>query len=418
MSASTTANGETGSHTPRPRIRPPARLGRGILPVAKYFAAIAAAALLLIGVGCQREPPSLNPLFKVAVYVASSSGEIRVLDGLNFSLIARLRVGGRPSGLIFNPARNEVYAIGSDSHYLTVIDVNTASVVARIRLPEIPSAIFLTGQHSEALLPAGANHGMLIRVDLPSRTVVTTLRLGRHPSAVAVDATGRTAIVADEGDNAVSIVDLQAWSVLATVPVGGQPVKIIALPYGSKAFVLCPGSNEISVLDLKSHALITDLPVGPDPADMVLKPDGGEIYVSNNGGATVNAIDTSANQISGTMLAGSHPVGLYVYDPPNHADVLYVANAGSNSVSMIRVDDRKVIANVSVGETPFELRGGPFGRYLFVEDRGSNDVGVIATDVNSATPAPALLTVLPTPPSPTALAVVSYRRTQTPVRQK
>ena len=63
----------------------------------------------------------------------------------------------------------------------------------------------------------------------------------------------------------------------------------------------------------------------------------------------------------------------------------YVANAGTNNVSVINVATNTVTATVPVGTTPFYLATTPVGGYVYVTNFYSNDVSVINTATNSLT---------------------------------
>jgi YVTN family beta-propeller protein len=69
--------------------------------------------------------------------------------------------------------------------------------------------------------------------------------------------------------------------------------------------------------------------------------------------------------------------------------MLFVANNGSNNVSMMDIDNRKTLAAVPAGNGPVKLALSPDGSYLLAANSHSNDVTVIRTAAR------ALLTVIP-----------------------
>jgi len=376
---------------PRPRPRP-------------ACLAVLTAGLLLAA--CTPPAPRLAPGVHSSIYVAGDPDEVRVFDALNYRLQARLHVAAHPIALSFNPARNEVYCLSDLGREVTVITVLGPSVGAAIRLPARPAAMALNGSGTHLYVVTGTvpgEPGELLDLDLGARRIAGRLAVGRAPHSVAIAANGDQVAVSNGGDDTVSLIDPLHWTLQATVGVAHGPSQIVILPYGHKLFVLCPAANAVAVVDTQLHALLTYLPVGPRPAQLALKPDGGEIYVSNGEAGSLNIIDTAANEVAGTLLTGKNPEGITVEQTVAGAVTVYVANQGSNTVSVMRMDDRKTVGLIPVGTGPDRLVLGPTGRTLFVEDAVSGDIAVVITDFNS------LVTMLPTPAAPRALQLVTFQ---------
>src|SRR5947209_3588204 len=85
--------------------------------------------------------------------------------------------------------------------------------------------------------------------------------------------------------------------------------------------------------------------VGPQPFG-VGDAGGGLLYVANNGGSTVSIIDTAANALAGTVTVGSGP-GEVATDPA--AGRAYVGNFNDGTVSVINTASRSTIATLSPG---------------------------------------------------------------------
>ncbi|MBI1746574.1 MAG: beta-propeller fold lactonase family protein [Acidobacteria bacterium] len=84
---------------------------------------------------------------------------------------------------------------------------------------------------------------------------------------------------------------------------------------------------------------------------------------------------------------------------PTHAQQMaYVTNSGSNTVSIIDIDNNTVVGTVSVGTRPSSLSITPDGTRVYVVNTGSNNVSVIDTATNrviatiSVGPAPHFIT--------------------------
>ena len=59
-----------------------------------------------------------------------------------------------------------------------------------------------------------------------------------------------------------------------------------------------------------------DITVGSRPNGIAYDPDNKKMYVANDGSNTVSVINTSNNTLNTTITVGSHPDGV-AYDPDN-----------------------------------------------------------------------------------------------------
>jgi YVTN family beta-propeller protein len=116
------------------------------------------------------------------------------------------------------------------------------------------------------------------------------------------------------------------------------------------------------VIDTASNMVVgAPIPVGTGPAGVAITPDGKYAYVANNGivfptpvpGTTVSVIDTTSNTVltgpGFPITVGSFPNAVAVTPDGKYA---YVANSGSNNVSVIATATNTVVATLAVGNGP------------------------------------------------------------------
>src|SRR3990172_7061459 len=77
--------------------------------------------------------------------------------------------------------------------------------------------------------------------------------------------------------------------------------------------------------------------------------------------------------------------------------LLYFTNFGSNTVSVLEINSRRVLASIEVGAEPDALALTPDGRYVLVLGSQSNDLAVVDAVRRS------LLTVVPLGQKPRAI---------------
>ena len=169
-------------------------------------------------------------------------------------------------------------------------------------------------------------------------------------------------------------------------------------------YVLEINANRIYRLSDKSYTKQRSAETGNRPYAAELSPDGRTLAVSNWGGESVSLIDPETLKEQARINTGSHPNEM-TWD---RAGRLFVANSGSNSVSVI--ENGKVTETIKtsldpkalVGSTPDAVVISHDGKRMYVANADNNDVAVIniAEKGDSKT-----LGFIPTGWYPTALAI-------------
>jgi YVTN family beta-propeller protein len=122
--------------------------------------------------------------------------------------------------------------------------------------------------------------------------------------------------------------------------------------------------------------------VGASPRNVAISPDSTRAYVANAGSNSVSVINTATNTVVTTLGVGSNPVKIAI--TPNGARA-YVTNNGAKSVSVINTATNTVVATVGVGTNPVDVSITPDGTRAYVTNAGSNSTSVIDTSTNAVT---------------------------------
>lgn len=124
------------------------------------------------------------------------------------------------------------------------------------------------------------------------------------------------------------------------------------------------------------------------------------VFVANTGSNTVSVIDAASNTVIGTV-----PVGVR----PRHVEVspdgrrVFVSNQGSDTVSVIDVASHAVVATIAVGDAPVGLAASPDNLKVYVtHDSGANADPVWVIDVATFTATLAFTLPNQAVPEPTA----------------
>ena len=132
------------------------------------------------------------------------------------------------------------------------------------------------------------------------------------------------------------------------------------------------------------------------PETLAITQNGPFAYVANNGSDTVSVINIPTGQVSDSILVGSGPWGTAI--SPDQTQV-YVTNNQGNNVSVINAASGSVVATIPVQSSPLGVSFTPDGKEVYVVNGSSNTVSVI----NPATQT--VITTVPVQNSPVGVAM-------------
>ncbi len=210
----------------------------------------------------------------------------------------------------------------------------------------------------------------------------------RFIAGIALGRQGELYVVNNQGDTVYKL-NASNGSVLASAKVGYRPFAIAVSPDFKTVAVTNWGGKSVSLLDSATLKQIAQVPVGAQPADLAYAADG-RLFVANAGSNSVSVI--LGNQVIETIKTsldphdpvGSTPDALAV--SPN-GRLLFVANADNNDVAMIDIARRaqsRVLGFIPTGWYPSAIGITPDGTKLLVatgKGMGSRaTVPVLGTD--------------------------------------
>ena len=150
--------------------------------------------------------------------------------------------------------------------------------------------------------------------------------------------------------------------------------------YREYAYVTNGGSNTVTVLDVVNVRVDRELAVGQKPVAVAASPIRNEVYVVNSGAAdglgSVSVINAENNTVAGAINVHRQPVSIEI---DSTGGLAYVANSGSNTISVLDLKARREIAAMGAGEEPVDARLSPDNKTLVVANRRGNSVSLFDT---------------------------------------
>jgi YVTN family beta-propeller protein len=261
----------------------------------------------------------------------------------------------------------------------------------------------------------GAGGNDLTVIDIAQRKVTGHVTLGGAPAAVALSVDARFAYVSQSASNTVAVVDTRTQQVVARVMVGPGP-RALAFGYSVNAvvlFVTVSGGNAVAVVDPDARKVLATIPVGTHPAGVAVatfgtgivaaNPNESEVYVANTGSDTVSIISALQRKVIATIPTPGSPVGVVI---PSSGGVAYVSTSDGAVLAV-------GLASHTVLGTLYRLPGGAAGQMdydavtgeIYVPDAAGGAVAVLAP-ANSGGRLPVEPDrTLPIPGGPAAVAI-------------
>lgn len=102
----------------------------------------------------------------------------------------------------------------------------------------------------------------------------------------------------------------------------------------------------------------------------------GTVWVTNRFLDRVARFDAATGVVRGMTAVERAPIGIVL---PAGTGKVYVSNEGSNTVSVLSASGMALLKTIPTGPRPHHMIADPSGRFVYVAEYGSNQVGLIDT---------------------------------------
>jgi YVTN family beta-propeller protein len=206
------------------------------------------------------------------------------------------------------------------------------------------------------------------------------------PAGLAISRDGRQLYVVLNLSNRLAEIDTATGEMLRSWPVGVAPYDVVLV--GDKAYVSNWGGRlpdddsltgpagqgtrvrvdavryiasegSVSVIRLSQKTFVDQIMVGLHSSGIASSPDGRYVVVANAGSDTLSVIDTGTDKVIETIWAKPSPADLFGASPNALAfnpsgDTLFVANGTQNAIAVFRFDpvESKLLGLIPVGWFP------------------------------------------------------------------
>ena len=379
----------------------------------KFLPAIFLALLVEFGCGGGYQPPSdgqQQPAHFAYVLNnnpigSSASSTIRVSDD---SIVRTESAGIRSaSEVISGDNASELFIANAGDDSVTEYSLDTTPNPIKINLPVGAQPVALASTTSSRVFTVNSGTtagcpnagGSVSVIDTAALAVVRTTCVGSsaygRPSAIAQLPNGGKLYVIDSRVS-ISVLDPSGSTVLSTISPGldvspWYPTSVTSSLDGNYVFVLDktrlggrPHYAGVWIITTSNDMVASLVGGGGHPDFSVLDTRLNRLYVTDDSSNTVSVFDASSVNVANdppmptlaTVNVGSGPVGVTALPDGTK---FYVANGGSNDVTVVDASSFEVLTTVTVGQGPAFIQSEPTSSKVYVADRGSSDLAIIGT---------------------------------------
>jgi len=324
-------------------------------------------ALTLVTVTVLALPLAAQNRRAVIVQTNSAGDNIHLIDAATNKVVGEINGIEVNHGAAAAPDGTHLYITNEAEHRLDVVDTKTLKVSGHVPLSDRPNNLSISKDGKRVYVAIVAQPGAVDVIDTATLQKIKTIptKGGIHNTFVTPD--GKFVIAGSIVGRLITVIDSNTNEPVWTMPFdnGVRPIAFETNPDGStkRMFVQISDFHGFSIVDFAAHkeierVTLPELPKDQQNWEMLqgspshgigVAPDGKTLWVCSKVNHAIYAYSMPDLKLLGGVPVGHHPDWL-TFSPDSRS--VYVANAGSNSVSVVDIASRKEISKIPVGQVP------------------------------------------------------------------
>ncbi|PSL46301.1 YVTN family beta-propeller protein [Chitinophaga niastensis] len=307
-------------------------------------------------------------LFLTAAAFAQNKTNLHHAENSSPAVNARIEL---PNGWSLTPAGESVplssdlplnMALSPDGNYVAVTNngngkqnIDLINLKEKKRVQEVPVGtawLGLTfGKKYPYLYASGGNNNIIVRYILDKNRLINkdTLTLGLpwpkdkiSPTGLTLDEKNKRLYVVTKENNALYACDLQTMKPIRMISLSAEAYTCVLNPVLPELYISAWGGRKIWVYNTHLDKLVDSVTVEDHPNDMAISCNGKWLYVANANSNTVSVVNSSSKKVVETVNAALYPdapIGSTTNSVALSADdkTLYIANADNNCLAVFDV---------------------------------------------------------------------------------
>lgn len=191
--------------------------------------------------------------------------------------------------------------------------------------------------------------------------------------SVIYDNFSQQLFVSDLHSNSLFQVNGTSDTVAGSASAGYNLIRMAYDPSNHYVYGALSQSSDVVVLGV-GGGVLNKVGTGKTPSALAYDAQNNNIYVANQGSNSVTVINGSTNRVIDTLNVGRGPTAL-AFDSVNGN--MYVANAFSHNLSVINSTTENISDTIPVGTFPDGISVDPLNNMIYVANRNASTVSII-----------------------------------------
>ena len=296
----------------------------------------------------------------------SAGDDVSIIDPATNKVVGTIKGIEVNHGATYAPDGSHYYISNEAESTLDVVDTKSLKVTRSIPLSGHPNNISISKDGRRVYVSIAVAPGAVDVIDTSSMEKVKSIPVKGAVHNTYVTPDGKFVVAGSIPSKTITVIDQQsetpAWSL--TMDLGIRPMAFYTNPDGSTKwiFVQLTGFNGFAVVDFATRKEINriklpELPPGKAPFlvggneshGMAITSDGKTLIVNSRLNTAIYSYSLPDLKLLGSVEVGLSPDWVTLTPDGKKA---YVANAGSNSVSVIDIQAMREITRIPVGQVP------------------------------------------------------------------
>lgn len=221
-------------------------------------------------------------------------------------------------------------------------------------------------------------------LDADSGEKVTEFKTGIAPHEVAVSPDQKWAVITNYGNeepgHTLTLIDLEEKKVSKTIDLGRyqRPHGIEWFSDGKRVIVTAEDQQAVVIVDIFNNKVISAIKTNASVSHMAtLSRDEARVYVTNIGSGSLTILDLQQQRILKNIPTGAGAEGLTIVQDGRE---IWVTNRASDTISIIDSETLQVIDTLKSSSFPIRAEASHNGRYVAVSNARSGTVTVFDAD--------------------------------------
>jgi YVTN family beta-propeller protein len=301
----------------------------------------------------------------VHIYQTNAAGdEAHIIDAATNKVVLRIPNLEAAHGIAGSPDGRRAYFTVESDNTVKAADTKTGKILWSVKLSGHPNNIAVSKDGKYVFAGIAVAPGAVDVIDTTTQKNIKSIAVDGAVHNVYVTPDGRYAISGAVGNGVLTVIDAQklekAWELKMSA--GLRPMAIEAGPDGStsRIFVQLSNYHGFAIVDFKQRKEVARVDLPKEPVNgtahsgtpnhgIGVSPDGKWLVSNSHILEGVYIYSLPDLRFQGFVRTGHVPDWL-TFTPDSK--MVYVANAGANTVSAVDLTTRKEVAVIPVGEVP------------------------------------------------------------------